>query len=582
MIKILKNLNKKEIIFIIVSIVLIVLQAILDLTIPDYMSDITKIVQTKGSSVNEVITPGLLMLLCSFGSLVLAFLVGFLAAYTGTSFEKNVRKRIFHKVSTLSTADIKEFKTSSLITRCTNDVTQIKMFLVVGLQVIAKAPIMTTVAISKIIGKDFSFSIITIVGVVIVILLNLMVILIAIPKFKKIQKLTDNLNEITRENLTGLKVVRAYNADNYELKKFEKANTELTNTHLFTGRLMSLIGPTMSGVMNGLTLAIYLVGATLINSAIGMEKLNVFSDMIVFSAYAVQIIISFMLLTLVFIIYPRASVSIKRIMEVLDKEPGIIYGNKTKIDLNGDIEFKNVSFKYPDAESYVLEDISFKANRGETIAIIGSTGCGKSTLINLIPRFYDVTEGEILIDGTNIKELKENTLNDLIGYVAQKSMLFKGSIKNNVRFGEVKGKKVKEEKVMEALKIASATDFVKKLDKGIDSDIAQSGNNISGGQKQRIQIARAIAKEPLIYIFDDSFSALDYKTDLSVRKDLNKHTKGATKFIVASRIGTVKDADKIIVLDEGKIAGIGKHKELIKTCKVYKEIASSQNWKEEN
>lgn len=577
MIKILKNLNKKELSFILISIVLIVIQVILDLKIPDYMSSITKLVQTEGSTTKEILSNGLMMLLCSLGSLILAFLVGFFAAYIGTSFEKNIRKKVFYKVGNFGASEIKEFKTSSLITRCTNDITNVRTLLIMGIQVLAKAPIMTIIAISKIIDKDFKFTLLTIIGVVIVIILNLVVILIAIPRFKKIQKLTDNLNEITRENLTGIRVVRAYNAENYELKKFEKANKDLTSNHLFTGKLMSLIGPTMGGVLNFLSLGIYLVGASLINNAIGMNKLTIFSDMIVFSSYAVQVIISFMMLTLVFIIYPRASVSMKRIAEVLDKNPIIKYG-EFKNNLKGLVEFKNVSFKYPDADEYILKDVTFKANPGETIAIIGSTGCGKSTLVNLIPRFYDATEGTILIDNIDIKELDESTLASLIGYVSQKAVLFKGTIKENVAFGK---NKINEEKVEEALKIAEC-EFVNKLDKGINHNISQGGTNISGGQKQRIQVARAIYKNPSIYIFDDSFSALDYKTDFNIRKKLNKYTKNATKFIVASRIGTIKDANQIIVLDEGKIVGIGKHENLLKTCKVYKEIAVSQGFKEEN
>lgn len=581
MFKIIKNLTKKEILFMFIAILLIVLQVWLDLKIPDYMSEITKLVQTEGSKIEDIIFNGGIMLLCSLGSLLSAFIIGYLAAYTGTSFEKNLRRKVFTKVGSFSMEEIKAFSTSSLITRNTNDITQIKMFLIMGIQMLAKAPIMAIMAIMKIAGKEWNFSLITIIGVIIIMLLNLVIILIAIPKFKKIQKLTDNLNEITRENLKGIRVVRAYNAENYSLKKFSKANNDLTSTHLFTGKLMALMMPSMTAVMNGLSLAIYLVGASMINDAMGLDKLTIFSDMVVFTSYAIQVIMSFIMLTVLFIIYPRASVSMKRINEVLDTKPKIKYGSINKTDVEqGIVEFKNVSFKYPDAESYILENISFKANQGETIAIIGSTGSGKSTLVNLIPRFYDVTEGSILIDGVNIKDMEESYLNDKLGYISQKAVLFKGTIKDNITLGTKNNKKIKKDLDV-ALDIAKASEFVNKLPKQMNSNIAQSGTNISGGQKQRLSIARAIARKPEIYIFDDAFSALDYKTDYELRASLNKYTKEATKFIVSSRIGTIKDADQIIVLEEGKMVGIGKHKELLKTCKVYKEIAESQLTKEE-
>lgn len=583
MLKLLKNLNKKETVYIFLAIILIVFQVWLDLKIPDYMSEITTLIQTDGSEIKDILSSGCLMLVCSFASLLSAFIVGYLSAYTGTSFERKIRKKVFNKVQNFGIEEIKNFSTSSLITRATNDITQIKSFVVMGIQMLAKAPIMAIMAIVKIAGKEWSFSLITIVGVLIVLILNLVIILIAIPKFKKIQKLTDNLNGITRENLTGLRVVRAYNAEEYQLNKFNKANTELTDTNMFTQKIMALMSPTMSLVMNGLSLAIYWVGAYMINEALGLDKLSIFSDMVVFSSYSMQVIMAFMMLTMLFIIYPRASVSMSRINEVLDTDTKIKYGDidKDTTNLKGVVEFKNVSFKYKDAEEYILKDISFKANKGETIAIIGSTGSGKTTLINLIPRFYDVTDGEILIDGVNVKNMTEKYLNDKLGYISQKAILFKGNVKENIRFGKINNHKVDDNSITNALSIAQADEFVSKMPKGLESDIAQGGTNVSGGQKQRLSIARAIARNPEIYIFDDSFSALDYKTDYVLRKELNQYTEDATKFIVAQRIGTIKDADQIIVLDNGTIAGIGKHKDLLKSCKVYQEIAESQLSKEE-
>lgn len=583
MIKLFKQLQRKEIIFILITILSIVVQVWLDLKVPEYMSEITKYVQTEGSQMNEILKTGGMMLLCSFGSLISAVIIGYLAAYTGTSFEKNLREKVFDKVQSFSMEEIKKFKTSSLITRDTNDITQVKIFIIMGMQMLVKAPIMATMALLKIAGKEWNFTLITLVGVIIIIVLSLTIILFAIPRFKKIQKLTDNLNAITRENLTGIRVVRAYNAESYQEDKFAHANDELTNTHMFIQKIMALMGPTMSTTMSGLTLALYWVGAAMINSAIGLDKLTIFSDMVVFSSYSVQVIVSFTMLIALFIIYPRASVSLERIIEVLDTETKIKYGkvNKNINNLTGVVEFKNVCFKYPDAEEDVLHDISFKANQGETIAIIGSTGSGKSTLVNLIARFYDATSGEILIDGINIKDMSESYLHDKLGYISQKAVLFKGSIEDNIRLGNIKDKKVNNDAINEALDIAEASEFVDKMESGIHSKIAQRGSNISGGQKQRLSIARALARKPEIYIFDDTFSALDYKTDYKLRNNLNKNTINATKFIVAQRIGTIKDADKIIVLDEGRIVGIGSHCELLKSCNVYLEIAESQLSKEE-
>ena len=583
MFKLVKNLRKKEILFIILSITLIAVQVSLDLKIPDYMSEVTKLVQTAGSKMSDVIENGLMMLLCSLGSLLIAFVIGYLAAYTGSSFEKNLRKKLFSKVGSFGMEEIKEFSTSSLITRNTNDITQVKMFIIMGVSMLAKAPIMAVMAILKISGKEWQFSFITAIGVIVVVILSLVIVLVAIPKFKRIQKLTDNLNDITRENLSGLRVVRAYNAEDFELKRFNKANKDLTDTHLFTSKILALMSPTMSFVMSSLSLAIYFIGTGLITKAVGLDKLTIFSDMVVFSSYAIQIILSFMMLVILFAIYPRASVAGTRINEVLETKPKIKYGNlnKDQNDLKGTVEFKDVSFKYPDAEEYVLKNISFKAEKGQTIAIIGSTGSGKSTLVNLIPRFYDTTSGSILIDEVDIKDMTLDYLNDKLGYISQKAVLFKGSIKDNIRLGKMKNKKVGEDAVKKALDIAKASEFVNKMEKGIDSDIAQGGHNVSGGQKQRLSIARAIARNPEIFIFDDTFSALDYKTDFELRKMLDKYTKDATKFIVAQRIGTIKDADQIIVLDNGEIVGIGTHRDLLKNCKVYLEIAQSQLSKEE-
>ena len=583
MFKLAKKLTKKDIIYFLLSIIFIVSQVWLDLKIPDYMSEITKLVQTEGSKMSAILEQGSFMLLCALGSLISAVMVGFFAAYIGSSFAKNMRKSIFDKVGNFSMAEIKKFSTSSLITRTTNDIRQVRMFIIMGIEMLIKAPITAIIAISKIANKGFEFSVITASGVVIVLTLIITLILIVLPKFKIIQTLTDNLNRITRENLTGIRVVRAYNAEEYQNERFEKANSDLTKTNMFTQKAMAIMSPIMSTVMSGVSLAIYWVGSYLINEANMLDKINIFGDMVVFSSYAIQVIMSFMMLVMLFVLYPRASVSAKRINEVLDTDVEIKGGeiDHDTTDLKGVVEFKNVSFKYPDAESYILEDISFKANQGETIAFIGTTGSGKSTLINLIPRFYDATEGEILIDGVNVKDMTLEYLNNKLGYISQKAVMFKGTIKDNVSFGISKNGKPDMKKIKEAIEVAQGTDFVLSTKKKYNTELSQGGTNISGGQKQRLSIARAIARDPEIYIFDDSFSALDYKTDLTLRKELNKYTKDATKLIVAQRIGTIKDADRIIVLDSGKCVGIGTHEELLKNCEVYKEIALSQLTKEE-
>ena len=582
MIKMFKQMTKREVAFFVGSILFMILQVWLELKIPGYMSDITKLVTTGGET-SEVIHIGIIMILCALGGFFVSIIIGFFSSFVGTSFERNLRSKIFRKVQSFGMEEINKFSTSSLITRNTNDVTQVKNFVVMGTQMLARAPIMASMAIFKILGKEWQFSVATGVGVLIIFVMISIILLFAIPKFKIFQKLTDNLNRITRENLTGIKVVRAFNAESYQQNKFHQANNELTKTNLFIGRIMALMDPIMTIVMSGIPLAIYWIGAGLINSVGITDKIIIFSDMVVFSSYAIQVILSFTFLVMIFIIYPRASVSMGRISEILDTkesiEDGTIDSNTT--NLKGVVEFKNVSFKYPDADECVLENINLKVESGETVAFIGSTGSGKSTLINLIPRFYDVTSGEILVDGVNIKDMKQEYLHSKIGYVSQKATLFKGSVKSNIKFGKGNNKRITDEEIKDSLKIAQAYDFVSKMEKGLNSDISQSGTNVSGGQKQRIQIARAIARDPEIYIFDDSFSALDFKTDYTLRKELNKISKGTTKFIVASRIGTIIDADKIVVLENGKCVGIGKHQELLKKCQVYREIAASQLSEEE-
>ena len=575
-------MNKKQGIFILICVVFITLQVYLDLKLPDYMTSITRLVQTEGSKISDVLTEGLKMMLCAFGSLISAFITGYFASYVAASFGKNLRSDIFRKVESFGMEELKKFSTSSLITRTTNDVTQVQMIIAIGLQIIVKAPIMATWAIIKIAGKGFLWSLATIITVLIILLLISIIILIVLPKFKKIQTLTDNLNRVTRENLKGIRVVRAYNAEEYQEHKFKNANEELTNTHMFTQRMMSLMMPVLSLCSNSLTLAIYIIGAYLINGANFMDKINIFSNMVVFTSYAMQVIVAFMLLVVIFVLYPRSAVSAKRIKEVLKSNSSINDGTKTtgKKGMIGKVEFKNVSFKYPDAESYMLKDVTFTANKGETVAFIGSTGSGKSTLINLIPRFYDETSGEVLIDGINVKDYKLESLYNKIGYVPQKAVMFTGSVNSNVSYGK-STKKITNKDIKEAVNIAQAEEFVDKMDNKYESSIAQGGTNISGGQKQRLAIARAIARKPEVYIFDDSFSALDYKTDASLRKELKKHTKDATTLIVAQRIGTIMNADKIVVLDKGKVVGIGTHKDLLKNCSVYKEIALSQLSEEE-
>ncbi len=582
MFKLFKNLTKKDVITILISVVLIVFQVWLDLKLPDYMSEITRLVQTEGSTINDILVQGSYMLACAGGSLIAMIIVGYLTSSVSANFSRTLGKKVFEKVQGFSMEEIKLFSTSSLITRTTNDITNVQMLISMGTQLIIKAPITAVWAVFKILNKSWTWSMLTGFAVLILLVTIAVLVLTVLPKFKIVQKLIDNINALTRENLTGIRVVRAFNAEKYQEDKFEVGNHKLTSTQLFNQRMMSIMSPIMYLIMNLLPLGIYFLGASLISDAGMASKLTLFSDMVVFSSYAMQVIMSFLMLAMIFIMYPRASVSADRINEVLETETKIKDGKfsgKTKKE--GEVEFKNVSFMYPDSQEYVLKDISFTAKKGEVVAFIGSTGSGKSTLINLVPRFYDATRGEVLVDGVNVKDYKLETLHNKLGYVPQRAVMFGGSVNYNVAYGENgKGKK-SEKKIQEAVHVAQAEDFVLKMPETYDSYIASGGTNVSGGQKQRLAIARAIARDPEIYIFDDSFSALDYKTDFVLRSELKKYTKNATSLIVAQRIGTIINADKIIVLDKGECVGMGTHQELMKTCKVYQEIAYSQLSKEE-
>lgn len=581
MLKLMKNFTKRDILVIISCIAIMVFQVWIELRLPEYMSTITKLIQTSGSTMSEVLKQGGFMLLCAFGSMISAIMIGYLSSGLSASFSLKLREKVFKKVQNLGEAEIKSFSTSSLITRTTNDVSQIEMLISLGLQAMIKAPIMAVWAISKIVNKSIELSSLVGVGVVILMITVFTIMAIVSPKFELIQKLTDKLNATTRENLIGIRVIRAFNAEKFQTKRFSDANNEMTNTHLLIQKTFAFMNPIMNLVMHFLTLGIYFIGAHLIIKAGMLEKINLFSNMVVFTSYGMQVIMSFLMLTMIFMILPRARVSANRINEVIESIESIKDGNIDKKDEIGTVEFKNVSFKYPDADEYLLNNISFKVNKGETVAFIGSTGSGKSTLINLIPRFYDVTDGEILVDGINVKNYKLHALHNIIGYISQRAFMFTGSVKDNITFGDNGKKESTKEEIIKALDVAQAIDFVNKMDKGIDSHIARGGTNISGGQKQRLGVARAIARNPEIYIFDDTFSALDYKTDSMLRKELKKHTKDATTLIVAQRIGTIMNADKIVVLDKGECAGIGTHKELLNNCPVYKEIALSQFREEE-
>ena len=578
-----QNLKKTDWLLAAVCLVFIALQVWLDLKTPDYMAEITTLVQTAGSTMGEILSAGGMMLVCSLGSLAASVVTAICAARIAATLGATLRGRLFSKVQSFSMEEIGHFSTASLITHSTNDVTQIQMLIVLGLQMLLRAPIMAVFAIYKIAGKQWEWTLATAVAVVVLLVVVGVCLLLATPKFRRMQKLTDDLNRVTRENLTGLRVVRAYNAEDYQETKFAQANAALTGNQLFAQRTLAFLLPSIQLVMSGLSLAIYWIGGVLIDQAGMQAKLTLFSDMMVFSQYAIQVVMAFMMLVMIFMILPRASVAAHRIGEVLHTHPTILDGTQASGDpaCPGQVEFRNVSFRYPDAEEYVLKDISFTAKRGETVAIIGSTGCGKSTVVNLIPRFYDATEGQVLVDGVDVREYDQRSLRNKIGYVSQKATLFTGTIASNVAYGDNGEAPPSPADVQAAVATAQAEDFVSHLEGGYEGYVAQGGANLSGGQKQRLSIARAIARKPEILLFDDAFSALDYKTDRVLRSALDQTCQNTTRIIVAQRIGTIRDADQIIVLDDGQIAGIGKHQDLMQTCGVYQQIALSQLSKEE-
>lgn len=571
-------LNRRQWGLIVVALTFIVTQIWLDLRLPDFMADITELIETEGSRISDILTKGGYMLLCAFGSMIASIIVGYCAARVAAGFSKTLRDKVYDKTISFSMSEIGHFSVASLINRTTNDVMQVQRLIAMGMQAIVKAPLMAVWAIIKIYNKSWQWTSATAVAVFVLIILLAAVIIFAHPRFIRIQELTDNINRVTRELLSGIRVVRAYNAESFEEKKFAQANDELTNNNLVAHRVMSLMGPGTTLINSGLTLAVYWIGAYMILAADMPDRLGIFSDMVVFSNYAMQVIMAFMTLNMIFMILPRSQVSAKRICEVLNMPESITDGAGAEVqDVDkGSVEFKNVSFKYPDAGENTLFDISFKANPGETIAFIGATGSGKTSLINLIPRFYDATEGEVLVDGQNVRSFTQADLHDRIGYVPQKAVLFAGTVSSNVNFGTGNDKDVTEEDIKTAIETAQCRDFVENMDKTYDAPIAQGGTNVSGGQKQRLSIARAIVRKPEILIFDDSFSALDYRTDRALRSALEKNAAGSTKLIVAQRIGTIRHADRIIVLDHGRIVGNGKHEELLKTCTAYYEIAASQ------
>ena len=581
MLKLFKNFTKKDILVVLICVVAMIFQVWIELRLPEYMSEITRLIQTEGSTMKEIFRSGGLMMACAFGSAISTVFIGYFASGLSANFSMNLRGRLFKKVQGLSTTEIKKFQTSSLITRTTNDVTQIEMLIAMGLQAMIKAPIMAVWAITKIVNKSAELSGIVAVGVLVLLISAIIIISTVNPLFKKIQKFTDNLNNATRENIMGVRVIRAFNAEKFQGEKFENVNRDITNTHIKIQKTFALMDPIMSSVMHFLTLGIYFIGSLLLVNLGMYGRLTLFSNMVVFTSYGIQVIMSFLMLTMIFMILPRAQVSAVRINEVLDSETSIFDGVNSKPKEVGTVEFKDVSFKYPDADDYLLKNISFTAKKGETVAFIGSTGSGKSSLINLIPRFYDATDGEVFVDGVDVREYTLENLHNIVGYVSQKAFMFTGSVKDNICFGKNGKKEATEKEVFEALEVAQAADFVKKMDGKLDAHIARGGTNVSGGQKQRLSIARAVVRKPEIYIFDDTFSALDYATDAKLRKELKKYTEDATCLIVAQRIGTIMHADKIIVLDKGECVGMGTHDVLLKTCKVYKEIALSQLSEEE-
>lgn len=578
MFKLLKNLKWIDYLFILLVIGLVVLQVFLDLRLPDYtgniMAELGKMQYGMEVSVNNILVNGGYMLACAFGSLASAICVGFCTARISSNLAYNLRQKIYSKIQGFSLTEINKFSTASLITRTTNDITQVQMFVAMGMQALIKAPILAVWSVLKILDKNWQWSAAIGGAIGFLLLMVLIIVTVAVPKFKKIQKMTDDVNRITRENLTGIRVIRASNAEEYQNAKFEENNDKLTKTNLFVNRVMGIMSPGMNLLMSGLSLAIYWIGAYIVKNEVDVANMTTFMQ------YGMQVVMAFMLLIMIFILLPRTLVSAKRINEVLDTKESIASGSYVDEHFDGQasVVFDHVSFKYPDADEYVLRDISFEAREGETVAFIGSTGSGKSTLINLIPRLYDATEGNIIIDGVNVKDYDLKNLNQKIGYVPQRGVLFSGTVKSNINFGD---NNAEEEVVKDSIKIAQASNFVSRMGDGIESPIAQGGTNVSGGQKQRLSIARAIARKPEIFIFDDSFSALDYKTDRKLRSALKKHTQKVTKFIVAQRIGTIKDADKIIGLDNGNMVGIGTHEELLQNCSVYQEIALSQLSKEE-
>lgn len=577
-----QNTKKREWLSVLAVVILIVGQVFLDLKLPDYMQEITVMINGGTATTSAVLKSGGFMLLCAVSSALLSVCVGYIVARLSATVSARIRSKVFNKVLSFSHGEINKFSTASLITRSTNDVAQIQGFIAMGMQASIKAPILAVWAICKIANKSWQWSTATAVAVGFLLIVVVTCLVLALPRFKKIQTLTDNLNRVTRENLTGVRVVRAYNAENYEEQKFEKANNDITQNHLFTQRVMAIMSPAMSMLMSGLSLAIYWIGAHLINEAPLVSKSVLMGDMVVFMSYSVQVIMSFIMLVMIFVLTPRSMVAGKRINEVLDTKSSILDGEGNVVpepNKTGEVEFKHVCFKYPNADEYVLKDITFTAKKGETVAIIGSTGCGKSTLVNLVPRFYDITEGSLTVDGVNVKEYKLADLHNKIGYVSQKAVMFSGTVESNISLGDYIKEPTKED-MMTAIDTAQASDFIKTED-DLNKPITQGGLNVSGGQKQRLSIARALLRAPEILIFDDTFSALDYKTDKKLRKAISQKLKDSTCLIVAQRIGTIKNADKIIVLENGEIAGIGKHDELLKTCKVYQEIALSQLSKEE-